>query len=158
MGHSPPRRGVINRGNKWQEKNLTNENVDDKKPKNSVMQMNLDEALGTIESQKQELDRVNGLNRDLTAQLEEVNKVLESQEKSKLIGDILPKSQFKVADLAGKSIADLKNIKATLDQAMPPKINSVRYGVHGADMSDREKGLTIGDQSVVTARRRKGAV
>ena len=80
MGHSPPRRGVINSGNKWQEKNLTNEaNVDDKKPKNSVMQMNLDEALGTIESQR-ELDRVNALNRDLTAQLEEVNKVLEGQE------------------------------------------------------------------------------
>ena len=136
---------------------MTNENMDDKKQKNSVMQMNLDEALGTIESQKQELDRVNGLNRDLTAQLEEANKVLEGQEKSKLIADILPKSQFKVADLAGKSIADLKNIKATLDQAMPPKINSVRYGVHGADMSDREKGLTIGDQSIVTARRRKGA-
>ena len=97
---------------------MTDENKDDKKPKNSVMQMNLDEALGTIESQKQELERVNGLNRDLTAQLEEVNKVLEGQEKSKLIADILPKSHFKVADLAGKSITDLKNIKSTLDQAI----------------------------------------
>ena len=136
---------------------MTDENKDDKKPKNSVMQMNLDEALGTIESQKQELDRVNGLNRDLTAQLEEVNKVLEGQEKSKLIADILPKSHFKVADLAGKSITDLKNIKVTLDQAMPPKVNSIRSGVKGADISDREKGLTIGDCCIINDRKHREA-
>ena len=136
---------------------MTDTNLDEKKPKNSVMQMNLDEALGTIESQKQELERVNGLNRDLTAQLDEANKVLEGQEKSKLIADILPKSQFKVADLAAKSIDDLKNIRITLDQAMPPRVNSVRFGVKTADLYDREKGLTIGDISVVTARKRKEA-
>ena len=136
---------------------MTDENKDDNKPKNSVMQMNLDEALGTIESQKQELDRVNGLNRDLTAQLEEVNKVLEGQEKSKLIGDIMHKSQFKIVGLAGKSIIDLKNIKATLDQAMPPKLNSIRYGVKSADISDREKGLTIGDCCVINEHRRREA-
>jgi hypothetical protein len=50
----------------------------------------------------------------------------------------------------------LKNIRATLDQAMPPRLNSVRFGVRGADLSDREKGLTVGDLSIVTAARRKG--
>ena len=119
--------------------------------------MTVDEAFATIESQVQEINRLSDLNKDLTKQLDEANKVLEGQEKAKLIGDILPKSQFKIGNLADKSIDDLKNIKATLDQAMPPKVNSVRFGVYGADLSDREKGLTVGDLSIVTATRRKGA-
>ena len=119
--------------------------------------MTMDEAFATIESQDQEISRLKDLNVGLTEQLEEANKVLEGQEKGKLISEILPKSQFKIADLAGKSIEDLKSIKATLDQAMPPRVNSVRFGVHGADLSDREKGLTVGDMSVVTAAKRKGA-
>ena len=59
-------------------------------------------------------------------------------------------------DLVGKTVEDLKNISATLSRAMPPRVNSVRFGVHGADVSDREKGLTVGDLSVVTAAKRKG--
>ena len=125
--------------------------------KNKKAKMTVDEAFATIESQVQEINRLSDLNKDLTKQLDEANKVLEGQEKAKLIGDILPKSQFKIGNLADKSIDDLKNIKATLDQAMPPKVNSVRFGVYGADLSDREKGLTVGDLSIVTATRRKGA-
>jgi hypothetical protein len=45
-----------------------------------------------------------------------------------------------------------------LDQAMPPKVNSIRYGVKGADMSDREKGLTVGDCCVINERKRREAV
>jgi hypothetical protein len=60
-------------------------------------------------------------------------------------------------DLVGKSVEDLKNINTTLSHAMPSRVNSVRYGVVGADVSDREKGLTVGDLSVVTAAKRKGA-
>jgi hypothetical protein len=75
-----------------------------------------------------------------------------------LIGEILPRSNFKVADLAGRSVDDLKSIRGTLDAAMPPRVNSARFGVHGADLSDREKGLTVGDVSVVTAAKRKGKV
>ena len=37
------------------------------------------------------------------------------------------------------------------------RVNGVRFGVHGADLSDRELGLTVGDMSVVTAAKRKGA-
>ncbi len=59
-------------------------------------------------------------------------------------------------DLVGKSVEDLKNISATLSHAMPPRINRVRFGVVSADLSDREKGLTVGDISVVTAAKRKG--
>ena len=93
---------------------------------------------------------------DLTKQLDEANKVLESQEKGRLIGEILPRSQFKMDHLIGKSVEDLKNINTTLHYAMPPRVNSVRFGVHGADVNDREKGLTVGDLSVVTAAKRKG--
>ena len=124
--------------------------------KNKVAKMTMDEAFATIESQVSEIKQQKELIGDLTKQLEEANTVLEGQEKAKLIGDIMPKSNFKVADLAGKSVDDLKNIRATLDQAMPPRVNSVRFGVRGADLSDREKGLTVGDLSIVTAARRKG--
>jgi hypothetical protein len=127
------------------------------KTKNKIAKITMDEAFATIESQGQEIKQLKGLNDELTKQLDEANKVLESQEKGRLIGEIMPKSNFKVADLAGKSVDDLKNIRATLDQAMPPRVNSVRFGVRGADLSDREKGLTVGDLSIVTAARRKGA-
>jgi hypothetical protein len=156
MGRPPPRRGVISSGNLWQENDLT-ENNDAEKTKNKTAKMTMDEAFATIESQVSEIKQQKELIGDLTKQLEEANKVLEGQEKGRLIGDIMPKSNFKVADLAGKSVDDLKNIRATLDQAMPPRVNSVRFGVRGADLSDREKGLTVGDLSIVTAARRKGA-
>jgi hypothetical protein len=155
MGRPPPRRGVISSGNLWQENDLT-ENNDAEKTKNKTAKMTMDEAFATIESQVSEIKQQKELIGDLTKQLEEANKVLEGQEKGRLIGDIMPKSNFKVADLAGKSVDDLKNIRATLDQAMPPRVNSVRFGVRGADLSDREKGLTVGDLSIVTAARRKG--
>ena len=74
-----------------------------------------------------------------------------------LLLSYLPRSNFKVADLAGKSVDDLKNIRGTLDAAMPPRVNGVRFGVRGADLSDREKGLTVGDLSIVTAAKRKAA-
>ena len=74
-----------------------------------------------------------------------------------MIGEIIPRSNFKSDELWEKSTEELKSIRATLDQAMPPRVNSVRFGVHGADLSDREKGLTVGDLSVVTAAKRKAA-
>ena len=119
--------------------------------------MSMDQAYAEIKIlQKENKDQAIVI-QDLTKQLEEANKVLEGQEKGRLIGEILPRSNFKVADLAGKSVDDLKNIRGTLDAAMPPRVNSVRFGVHGADLSDREKGLTVGDLSVVTAAKRKAA-
>jgi len=40
---------------------------------------------------------------------------------------------------------------------MPPRQNSVRFGVHDAGLSDREQGLTVGDLSYSTAQKRKAA-
>ncbi len=125
--------------------------------KNKLAKMTVDQAYAEIEGLRRTVAEKDSLIHHLTEQLDEANKVLESQEKGRLIGEILPRSQFKMDDLVGKSVEDLKNISATLSHAMPPRINSVRFGVLGADISDREKGLTVGDLSVVTAAKRKGA-
>lgn len=126
-------------------------------PKNKAAKMTIDQAFAEIESLRRTVGEKDSLIGDMTKQLDEANKVLEGQEKARLIGEILPISQFKIDELVGKSVEDLKNINATLTLAMPPRINSVRFGVVGADISDREKGLTVGDLSVVTAAKRKGA-
>jgi hypothetical protein len=123
--------------------------------KNKTAKMSMDQALAEVERLGKENERKDGVIGDLTAQLDEANKVLEGQQKAKLIGEILPRSNFKLDELTGKSVEDLQNIRATLDYAMPPKVNSVRFGVSAADLSDREKGLTVGDLSKVTAEKRK---
>ena len=125
-------------------------------PKNKAAKMSMDQAYAEIEGLRRVVGEKDALIKDLTNLLDEANKVLESQEKGRLIGEILPRSQYKMDDLVGKTVEDLKNISATLSRAMPPRVNSVRFGVHGADVSDREKGLTVGDLSVVTAAKRKG--
>ena len=125
--------------------------------KNKTAKMSMDQAYAEIERLQKENKDQAVIIQDLTKQLDEANEVLESQEKGRLIGEIMPRSNFKIADLAGKSVDALKNIRGTLDAAMPPRVNGVRFGVHGADLSDREKGLTVGDISVVTAAKRKSA-
>ena len=123
--------------------------------KNKAAKMTIDEAFARIkELEKQNSDQAVVVT-ELTNQLKEANDVLEGQKKGSLMSEIIGKSTLKLADLAGKSVEDLRNIKMTLDCAVPPNINSVRIGVHSADLSDREKGLTVGDLSVVTAAQRK---
>lgn len=123
--------------------------------KNKTVKITMDEALAQLEDAKRQMGEKDKLIGDLTEQLKEANDVLEGQEKAKLIGEILPRSSFTMDELVGKSIEDLKNIRATLDQAKLPRVNSVRFGVSTADVSDREKGLTVGDLSWVTAQKRK---
>jgi hypothetical protein len=125
--------------------------------KNKTAKMSMDQAYAEIERLTTENKAHKDMIADLTHQLEEANTVLEDQEKGRLISEILPRSQFKMDNLVGKSVEDLKNINLTLHQAMPPKVNSIRFGVHAGDVTDREKGLTVGDLSVVTAQKRKGA-
>lgn len=125
--------------------------------KNKTAKMSMDQALAELKVKDRQIHEKDALIADLTTQLEEANKVLEGQEKAKLIDEILPRSGFKLDELVGKSIEDLKNIRATLDQARLPKVNSTRFGVMAADLSNREKGLTVGDLSWVTAQKRKAA-
>jgi len=124
-------------------------------PKNKTVKMSMDQALAYIGELEEKNRKLEALKDELTMQLGEANDVLEAQEKARLINEIMPRSTFKMDELVGKSIEDLKNIRATLDQAVLPKVNSVRFGVQAADLSDREKGLTVGDLSWVTAQKRK---
>ncbi len=124
--------------------------------KNKAAKMSVDQAYAEIENYRRVVTEKDSVISDLTTHLDEANKVLESQEKGRLIGEIMPRSTFKMEELVGKSAEELKSIRATLDSAVPPRVNSVRFGVHGADLSDREKGLTVGDMSWWTAQKRAG--
>ena len=124
---------------------------------NKTVKMSMDEALARIPTLESEIKEKNKIISDLTKHLDEANQLLEGQEKSKIISEILPMSSYKLDDLVTKTFDELKGIRNTLANAMPPKVNSVRFGVLGTDLSDREKGLTVGDLSVVTAAKRKGA-
>jgi len=126
-----------------------------KEIKNKTVKLSIDEALARIPPLEAEIKEKDNLIADLTKQLEEANKVLESQERAKLINDILPLSSYKINDLVPKSIEELKAIRLTLSAAMPPKVNSVAFGVLGKTAAeDRQRGLTVGDLSVVTAAKR----
>jgi hypothetical protein len=175
MGSSPPRRGVINSEKREQVNEMTDKNEENESntadsvgananqsaapavAKNKFAKMSLDQAYAEIENLRRVIADKDPVIADLARQLDEANKVLESQEKGRLIGEILPRSSFKMDELVGKSAEELQKIRATLDQAMPPKVNSVRFGVAGADLSDRERGLTVGDLSWETAQKRKAA-
>jgi hypothetical protein len=122
--------------------------------KNKTAKMSVDQAMAELEQARKTIGEKDELIADLTGQLKEANDLIEGQQKAKLIGEILPRSTFKMDELTGKSFEDLKNIRATLDQAIPPKVNSVRLGMR-TDLSDREKGLTVGDQSYATRMKRK---
>ena len=125
---------------------------------NKVAKMSTDQVRAQNVELTQKIKGKDEIITDLTKQLKEANDVLEGQEKERLISEILPRSNFKADELAGKTVEQLKDIRATLGMAMPPKVNSVRYGVGAADVSDREKGLTVGDLSWPTAQKRKAAL
>src|SRR5512139_3211043 len=79
--------------------------------KNKTAQLSMDQAYAEIKIlQKENKDQATVI-QELTKQLEEANNVLEGQEKGRLIGEILPRSNFKVADLAGRSVDELKSIR-----------------------------------------------
>ena len=124
---------------------------------NKIAKMSMDQALVELEQVRKAVGEKDRMITDLTSQLEEANKVLEAQDKAKLIGEILPRSSFKMDELLSKTMDELNSIRATLDQARLPKVNSARFGVQAADVSDREKGLTVGDLSWSTAQKRKAA-
>jgi hypothetical protein len=125
--------------------------------KNKSVKMTIAEAFAESDQLRKEKKDQADVIQDLTAKLQEMNEVLEGQEKAKLISEILPRSSFKTDELIGKSPEELKDILFTLNSAMPPKYNSVRFGVQAANLSDREKNLTVGDISWPTAQRRKAA-
>jgi DNA topoisomerase VI subunit B len=126
-------------------------------PKNKAVKMSVEQAFAENEALRKEIKNQAEVIEELTAKLAEANNVLEGQEKARIISDIMPRSSFKVDQLVGKSTEELKSIRDTLTFAMLPNVNSVRFGVGAANLSDREKGLTVGDISWPTAQRRKEA-
>lgn len=122
---------------------------------NKIAKMSTDQVRAQNVELTQKVKEKDAMITELTKQLKEANDVLEGQERERLIGEILPRSNFKADELAAKTVEQLNDIRATLDQAMLPKVNSVRMGVTGGlGLSDRQKGLTVGDQSYATKMRR----
>jgi multidrug resistance efflux pump len=121
---------------------------------NTIAQMSIDQALAEKAALENKVKDMQTTIDDLTAQLKAANNVLEAQEKSRLIREILPRSSFTVEELSKKSTEDLQEIRVTLDAAKLPTYKNIHFGPIGADEKEDE-GLTVGDLSVVTAAKRK---
>jgi hypothetical protein len=117
----------------------------DQKATNPTAKVSIDAAYAEIADLKAKIESDQKIIGDLTQQLGEANKILEAQEKAKLIGDILPKSNLKIHEVV--------SLRTTLDRAAPTGYANVRRATDNK-LSDRERGLTIGDCSVVTAKQR----
>ncbi len=121
---------------------------------NSNAKMTFDQMAARNVDLERKLKETQGLLTNVTLQLDEANKILAGQEKQRLIARILPRCTCTGDDLAEKSIEELKAMDMTLDVAIPPKDNAIHFRSR-QDLSDRERSLTVGDQSVVTALKRK---
>jgi len=122
---------------------------------NKSVKMSMDQALSELEQLRKSIGDKDSLIADLTNQLKDANEYINDERRGKKISEILSRSDFKLDELVNKTDEELDSTRASLDHAVPPKMNSVRFGVMGADLSDREKGLTVGDLSVVSAQKRK---
>ncbi len=122
---------------------------------NKSVKMSMDQALAELEQLRKSIGEKDSLIADLTNQLKDANEYINDERRGKKISEILSRSDFKLDELVNKTDEELDSTRASLDHAVPPKMNSVRFGVMGADLSDREKGLTVGDLSVVSAQKRK---
>lgn len=123
---------------------------------NKTAQISIDQALAENETLKKSLAEKDVMIGELTNQLKAANDVLEGQTKAKLIGEILPRSSFTIEDLSAKSAEELQHIRVTLDQAKLPTYKNVRFGSPCAGDEQSNDGLTVGDLSIVTAKRKKG--
>ena len=121
---------------------------------NPTAKMSVDQALAENEALKLKILGLDTTIDELTKQLKAANDVLEAQEKARLVREILPRSNYTVEDLDGKTPEELKEIRVTLDQAKLPTYKNIHFGFIGADEKEDE-GLTVGDLSVVTAAKRK---
>jgi hypothetical protein len=127
------------------------------KETSKLVKMSMDQAYAEIEKYKQIIPEKDAVITDLASQLEEANKILDAQVKGKLISEILPRTTLTNEQLWIKSVEELKTLRADLDVVVPPKVNSIRFGVGAANLSDKDKGLTVGDISWPTAQRKKSA-
>jgi hypothetical protein len=121
---------------------------------NKTAKISVDEAYATIDTLKLASDAKDETIIELTAQLDQANKVLEAQEKAKLISDIMTKSDYKLTEVVGLSLDELKTTQKNVTRAASIGYANVRKYGSDTKLSDRERGLTIGDCSIVTAKQR----
>jgi predicted secreted protein len=126
----------------------------DTPPENQTAKMAVDAALAKIKLLEDAVKDRDKTIADLTVQLKAANDVLEAQQREELMAYIQPRSKLTIEDLATKSLEELQNIRATIDQVKMPTYKNIHFGPIGADEKEDE-GLTVGDLSVVTAAKRK---
>jgi hypothetical protein len=125
--------------------------------KNKTVKMSMDEALAKVDQLDKLVKEKDDLLGDVTKQLKEANDYISGERKAKKINWLLANTNFKMDELVPKSDEELDSMITTVGQAKLPHVNSARFGVQAADLSDREKGLTVGDKSWVTQQKRKVA-
>jgi len=118
----------------------------------------MDQVMAENKALKQKLASLQKTVDELRGQLKAANDVLEAQIKAELISEIMPRSSYTIEDLHDKSVDELKNIHETLRLAVPPTYKGIHVGPIGlaADERQDQEGLTVGDLSIPTQRRRKG--
>jgi len=122
-------------------------------PPNTTAQLSIDQLAAEKAALEIKVSEMQKTLDELMAQLKAANDVLEAQNREKFIKDILPRSKFTVEDLNAKSLEELKEIRATLDQAVLPKYKNIHFPpVAGDQNTDRD---TVGDLSVVAEAKRK---
>ena len=136
-------------------KDNTKGKAGDSAPPNKTAKISIDDALAENTMLRQQIAEKDKTIEALTTQLKAANDVLEAQQKSKLIGEIMPRSNFTIEDLTTKTVEELQEIRMTLDQAKLPTYKNIRSGPVGMDSPERDDGLTVGDLSITTKQRRE---
>lgn len=127
-------------------------------PENKTVKMSTDEALATVERDKAIIAEKDAMLSEIAEQLKVANDYISGERKAKKINFLLENTTCKMDDLAPKSEEALDDMIVTVGQAKLPHVNSVRFGVQNANLTDAEKGLTVGDRSWATAQKRKAAL
>jgi hypothetical protein len=125
--------------------------------RNKTVKLSMDEALAKIERLTTVGAEKDQLLADVTAQLKEANDFISGERKSKKINFLLAATNFKMDELVPKTDEELDSMITTVQQAKMPHVNSARFGVQGAGLSNAEKNLTVGDRSWATEQKRKAA-
>lgn len=126
-------------------------------PKNPTVKMTMNEAFSKIVHLESQLAEKDDLIVSLTQHLNEANDILNSQKRAEQIKRIKQVWNGPDEVLDKKSNIELDIMEETLSYGHNPRLNSVRFGALGAGETDADKGLTVGDLSVVTAAKRKSA-
>jgi hypothetical protein len=137
--------------------NQTSNSESDSKVANTSVKLSMNEAYSKIVQLEGQVEEKDKLISSLTQHLDEANAILNSQRRSEQIKRISDKCNCPIEILKTKTDNELDIMEESLSYVVPWKLNSVRFGALGVGDKDSDMGLTVGDLSVVTAAKRKGA-